>query len=102
MAAPERGVGGKPAVKIAQAKAHFSELVKRAKAGEEIVILCGNEPIARLAPLEPRPKRRAGRLRHLMSDADWRALIMSVETPMSADELAEADGEPLFGETGRR
>lgn len=102
MAAPERGVGGKPAVKIAQAKAQFSELVKRAKAGEEIVILRGNEAVARLAPLEPRPKRRAGRLGHLMSDADWRALIAAVETPMSADELAEAEGKPLFGETGER
>lgn len=99
MTASERTVGGKPAVKIAQAKAQFSALVKRAQAGEEIVILHGNAPACRLAPLEPRAKRRPGRLRHLMSDADWQALITAVETPMHEDELAEMEGKPLFGET---
>lgn len=98
MSASEPTSGGRPAVKIAQAKAQFSELVRRAQAGEEIVILHGNRPVARLAPLEPQPKRRPGRLRHLMSDGDWRALIDAVETPMSEDERAEAEGAPLFGE----
>ncbi len=40
-------------VKIAEMKAHLSELVARAEAGEEIVISRGNRPVARLAPLEP-------------------------------------------------
>lgn len=35
-------------VKIAEAKAHFSELVARAEAGEEIVISRGNKPVAKL------------------------------------------------------
>ena len=100
MSAPERTVAGRPAVQIAEAKAHFSALVKRAQAGEEIIILHGNEPACRLAPLAPRPQRRGGRLRHLMSDEDWQALIKAVEAPISEDELAEMEGKPLFGETG--
>ena len=99
MTTSERTLGGKPAVKIAQAKAQFSRLVKRAQVGEEIIILHGNEPVARLAPLEPRARRRPGRLRHLMSDADWQTLIAAIEAPMREDELDEAEGLPLFGET---
>ncbi len=36
---------------IAEAKAHLSELLKRAEAGEEIVITRRGEGIARLAPI---------------------------------------------------
>lgn len=37
--------------KIAEAKAHFSELIARAEAGEEVIIARGDRPVARLAPL---------------------------------------------------
>ena len=40
-----------PAVKIAEMKAHLSELVAKAEAGEEIIIHRGNRPVARLVPL---------------------------------------------------
>ena len=47
-------------VNIHEAKTHFSRLVERAAAGEEIVIAKAGEPRARLVPLaEPAPKRRA-------------------------------------------
>jgi prevent-host-death family protein len=46
---------------IAEAKSHFSELVKRAMLGEEIVIARDNKPILRLAPVaETRKKRQPG------------------------------------------
>jgi prevent-host-death family protein len=45
-------------VQIAEAKAHFSALVERVEAGEEIVIARRGKPIARLVP-EPRTKRAA-------------------------------------------
>ena len=48
-------------VNIHEAKTHFSRLVERAAAGEEIVIAKAGEPRARLVPLaEPHPKRRGG------------------------------------------
>ncbi len=47
-------------VNVAQAKARFSELVRRALAGEEVLIARDNKPVLRLVPLEPR--RRAPRI----------------------------------------
>jgi len=39
-------------VNIHEAKTQFSKLVRRAEAGEEIVVRRGREPVARIAPLE--------------------------------------------------
>lgn len=46
-------------VKVGDAKTHLSELLARVEAGEEFVIARGNEPVARLVPLDERAKRRA-------------------------------------------
>jgi prevent-host-death family protein len=40
-------------VNIHEAKTHFSKLLARVSAGEEIVIARAGNPIARLAPLAP-------------------------------------------------
>jgi len=46
-------------VNIHEAKTHFSRLVERAAAGEEIVIAKAGEPRARLVPLaDAAPRRR--------------------------------------------
>ena len=39
-------------VKIAEAKAHLSELLAKVEAGEEFIIARGNRPVARLVPLD--------------------------------------------------
>ena len=39
-------------VTIHQAKTNLSKLIERAKAGEEIVIAKGSEPVARLEPIK--------------------------------------------------
>lgn len=41
-------------VNIHEAKTQFSKLVRRAEAGEEIVVRRGREPVARIAPLKKR------------------------------------------------
>jgi len=46
-------------VKVSDAKTHLSELLARVEAGEEFVIARGQEPVARLVPLNERAKRRA-------------------------------------------
>jgi prevent-host-death family protein len=46
-------------VNIGEAKAHLSELLVKVQAGEEIIIARGNEPIARLSPLDEVGARRA-------------------------------------------
>ena len=49
-------------VEISQAKAHLSRLVEEAAAGEEIVIVKHNRPVARLVALQPstRPRKPGG------------------------------------------
>lgn len=41
-------------VTIGEAKTNFSKLVRRAEAGEEIVVRRGSEPVARIMPLKKR------------------------------------------------
>lgn len=41
---------------IAEAKAHFSQLVQKAMLGEEIIIAKDNTPVLKLVPLD-KPKR---------------------------------------------
>lgn len=45
-------------VGIHHAKTHLSELLRRVATGEEILILRGREPIARLVPAKPVGKGR--------------------------------------------
>jgi prevent-host-death family protein len=51
--------------KIAEARAHFSELLERAKEGEEILITKGKEPQARIVPPVASTRREAVPLKHL-------------------------------------
>lgn len=51
--------------KIAEARARFSELLARARSGEEIAITKGREPHARLLPPAGRGAREAAPLGHL-------------------------------------
>ncbi len=46
-------------VNIHDAKTHFSRLVERVEAGEEITIARGGRPVARLVPLGTRTQLRA-------------------------------------------
>lgn len=46
-------------VNIHEAKTHFSQLIERARAGEEIVVAKAGTPVAKLVPYdEERPRKR--------------------------------------------
>lgn len=45
-------------VNIHEAKTHFSKLLTRVKAGEEIIIAKAGRPIARLVPVSEQPSKR--------------------------------------------
>jgi len=45
-------------VNIHDAKTHFSKLIERVQAGEEITIAKAGKPVARLSAITERPKRR--------------------------------------------
>jgi prevent-host-death family protein len=52
-------------VNVHEAKTHFSKLLERAHAGEEIVLAKAGKPYARLVPLATadKPRRQPGRLK---------------------------------------
>jgi prevent-host-death family protein len=56
-------------VNVHDAKTHFSKLLDRAHAGEEIVVAKGGKPWAKLVPFtEPRKiNRQPGRYKHLLA-----------------------------------
>ena len=55
---------------VHEAKTHFSRLIDRAHAGEEIVLAKAGVPYAKLVPVEPAKQepRRPGRFAHLRKD----------------------------------
>jgi len=68
------------AFNIYDAKSHFSELIQRAEAGEEIVIARNGKPAARLVAMEKPPRRRPG---------GWEGAVWL------APDFDEADGRAL-------
>ena len=70
-------------VGIHQAKTHLSELLRRVATGEEIVIMRGNEPVARLVPVQP----PAGR-RQLAMDKGLYSVPDDFDAPLPDDVLA--------------
>lgn len=80
-------------INIAEAKAHFSELVERAAGGEVILIGRYNQAVARLVPLEkePRPIRVPG----LGKGKIWIAPDIEAVEREIAKQMEEEPIEPL-------
>lgn len=45
-------------VNIHEAKTHLSALLAAVQAGDEVIIAKANKPVARLVPIEAKPKKR--------------------------------------------
>ena len=66
-----------PMVNVHEAKTHFSKLLDRAHAGEEIILAKAGQPYARLVPLkaEEKARRQPGRLKGMkLTDAFFEPL----------------------------
>ena len=50
-------------VNMHEAKTHFSKLVDSVRRGNEVVIAMAGKPVAKLTPIEKKPKRCPGALR---------------------------------------
>ena len=61
-------------VNIHEAKTHFSQLVKRAHNGEEIIVAKAGKPYAKLVPLEEKKERVPGLIKGRMTDAFFEPL----------------------------
>jgi prevent-host-death family protein len=73
---------------VHQAKTHFSRLLKEAEAGQEVIVMRGSKPVAKVVaindPAEPKlPFRLMGAYRGKMS---W---IEDAFDPMTDEELME-------------
>lgn len=55
-------------VNILEAKNRLSQLIKAARAGEDVIIANRGEPVARLVPTETESKTNTGRARDIL---DW-------------------------------
>lgn len=71
------------AVSLADAKAHLSDLVSRAEAGETVEITRRGRPVARLTPIE-QPKKRVD-----LAMLEALAAKLSREDDGSVDTVAE-------------
>ena len=75
-------------INVADAKAHFSDLLDRAARGEEIVIARAGKPVARIMPLADPPKRPFGLMKGRWPEIPDDVLL----APMSEEELRWAEG----------
>jgi prevent-host-death family protein len=70
---------------VHQAKTHFSRLLKEAEAGQEVVVMRGKKPVAKLVPIQidaPKP-RIPGGFEGLVQAED------SAFDPLTDEELVE-------------
>lgn len=79
-------------VNVHDAKTHFSKLLDRAHAGEEIILAKAGKPYAKLVPITnttPSRRRKPGRFKHLLKDVPSEIWF----EPMSDDELDAWEGK---------
>ena len=78
-------------INVHDAKTHFSKLLDRAHAGEEIVLAKAGKPYAKLVPIGPEtlPPRKPGRFKHLRPDVPSGIWF----EPLSEEELEAWEGK---------
>ena len=84
---------------LRDAKSRFSELVKLAADGEEILITRNGRPVARLVRAVAEPRRHFGTMKGVASVAD------DFDAPLSVDDLDPTRGSELaalMGSEGAR
>lgn len=72
-------------VTIHEAKTHLSRLLRRAEAGEEIVIHRGSKPVARIVAVAAPARRELGRDRGLFEVPD------DFDAPLAPEVVAELE-----------
>ena len=80
--------GGMAEINIHEAKTHFSRLLSRVAAGEEIIIAKAGKPVARLVPF-----RKSRGKRPLGMDKGLFAVPKDFDAPLADDLLDAFEGE---------
>jgi prevent-host-death family protein len=78
---------------VHQAKTHFSRLLKEAEAGQEVIVMRGSKPVAKIVPISMAPvlKRQLAGLYRGRVTFDDKAL-----EPLTDKELAELGFDSLL------
>jgi prevent-host-death family protein len=84
---------------IGEAKTNFSQLVRRAEAGEEIIVRRGREPVARIVSLEPKHGGVSGRGSmsgeiRIPSDKEMKKVEAEIEQLFEESEIFPAEQSP--------
>jgi prevent-host-death family protein len=78
-------------ININEAKTHLSQLIKRALAGDEVVIARANEPLVRLEPVVRDTRPRVG--------GQWAGQVQIPENfEFTEEEIDEMISGPIFPE----
>jgi prevent-host-death family protein len=70
---------------VHQAKTHFSRLLKEAEAGQEVVVMRGKKPVAKIVSIQAAPPKRR-------IPGGFEGLVVADDSafdPMTDEELAE-------------
>ncbi len=70
-------------VNMHEAKTHFSKLVDSVIKGQEIVIAMAGKPVAKLTPIEKKPKRHSGALKGKIK------LVKDFDAPLPKEILSD-------------
>ncbi len=85
-------------VNIHEAKTQFSKLVRRAEAGEEIVVRRGQDPVARIVPLKKRDGVRGfGSMKGeiwMVSDEEMKKVDKEIEQMFEESEIFSGENSP--------
>lgn len=73
-------------VNIHEAKTHFSKLVDAVIHGKEIIIAMAGKPVAKLGPIDKKPKRRPGLLKGKIKIAE------DFDAPLPDDIIRDFEG----------
>ena len=76
-------------VNIHEAKTHFSKLLAQVSAGEEIIIAKAGKPVARLAPIQPKPTKK--RVPGIDKGKIWMAEDFDVMSERELEEWSRVD-----------
>lgn len=73
-------------VNMHEAKTHFSKLVDSVMKGNEVIIAMAGRPVAKLTPIEKKPKRRFGALKGKIK------IAKDFDAPLPEDILSSFEG----------
>lgn len=82
-------------ISVSDAKGRLTDLVRRAEAGDDVVLTRHGQPVARLTPVRPNPDQTTRReLIEAISLAAAAKATTGVSAPRSQDFLYGEDGLP--------